>query len=218
MRSPLLLAPVLVVGLLLSLTPARAEDPKVGKIDMERVFKEYKLYAQLHDEFNNFANKLLSQAEQRAKRFTLLLDEEWNHLVDLLNKGPNATAAERAAIAGLEKLNNDRDVELARLEGKPALTEDERKKYGELVAMRTQARQGIEDLKNKVQQQINERDEELTAQVFAKIEAGVEKVATEKKLTLVLLSKVVLFGGVDITDDVVKLLNSAPPDKPAPPH
>ncbi|MBI2298782.1 MAG: OmpH family outer membrane protein [Armatimonadetes bacterium] len=219
MRSPLFLAPVLLAGLLLPLASARGEDPKVGKIDMERVFKEYKLYAQLVEEFNNFANKLVNRAEQRAKRYGLLLDEEWNRLVELLEKGPNATPAEKDEIAKLEKVNNDRDQELANLDGKPQLTDDEKKRYGELVSKRTQARQGIDDYKNKVQQQIKDRDDELTAQIYAKIEAAVAKVAADKKLSMVVVSKYVLFGGIDVTDDVLKVLNTAPPagDKPAPP-
>lgn len=203
------LCAVAVTAVLLLGTPVGAQEAaRVGKIDMQRVFAESKLYQQLAEQLNALAQKLVARLEQRSKRYSLLLDEEWNRLAELLDKGPGLTDAERATMQELQKLNNDRDVELARLEGLPELNEEQRKKYQELVAKRTQAQQGIEDLKARVNQQIKEQDEELTAQFNAKLEAAVEKVALEKKLEVVVQSRFVLYGGLDITDAVLEVLNA----------
>lgn len=215
-RSPQFLLPILAVVLALSAVSAADQPSTVGKIDMERVFKEYMLYQQLTEQFNGFAQKLVSRLEQRSKRYSLLLDEEWGRLVELLDKGAAATPAERAALQELQKLNNDRDVELAKLEGLPEFTDAQKKRFQELAAKRTQARQGIEEMKLRVKQQIDERDAELTAQFNGKLQAAVEQVADELKLQVVVQSQVVLFGGIDITDQVITSLNAAvDADKPA---
>ena len=215
MRTPRFLLPILAVSLALGMASAADQPSRVGKIDMERVFKEYKLYQQLTEQFNAYAQKLVSRLEQRSKRYSLLLDEEWNRLAELLDKGAAATPAERAALQELQKVNNDRDVELAKLEGLPEFTDAQKKRFQELAAKRTQARQGIEEMKLRVKQQIDERDAELTAQFNGKLQTAVEQVADQLKLEVVVQSQVVLFGGTDITDQVITALNAAVTDKPA---
>ena len=55
-----------------------------------------------------------------------------------------------------------------------------------------------------LQQRLQQKEAELINAVAVKIEASVEKVAKAKGLAIVVQRNNVIYGGVDITDDVIK--------------
>ena len=58
-----------------------------------------------------------------------------------------------------------------------------------------------------LQERLGQKDRELKAPILDKINAAIKKVADSKGLTIVVDKQAVLYGGVDITDDVVKSLS-----------
>lgn len=57
-----------------------------------------------------------------------------------------------------------------------------------------------------LQDRLSQKDMELRAPILDKVNAAIKKVADSKGLTVVVDKQAVLYGGVDITDDVVKSL------------
>ena len=55
-----------------------------------------------------------------------------------------------------------------------------------------------------LQERLGQKDRELKAPILDKINAANKKVADSKGLTIVVDKQAVLYGGVDITDDVIK--------------
>ena len=55
-----------------------------------------------------------------------------------------------------------------------------------------------------LQQRLQQKEAELINAIITKIEASVEKVAKAKDLAVVVERNSVIYGGVDITDDVIK--------------
>lgn len=55
-----------------------------------------------------------------------------------------------------------------------------------------------------LQERLGQKDRELKAPILDKINAAIKKVADSKGLTIVVDKQAVLYGGVDITDDVIK--------------
>ena len=58
------------------------------------------------------------------------------------------------------------------------------------------------------QQRVQAKERELLEPISKKIEAAIEKIAKKKGLSVVVEKNSVVFGGVDITDEVVKNLQS----------
>lgn len=55
-----------------------------------------------------------------------------------------------------------------------------------------------------LQERLGQKDRELKAPILDKINAAIKKVADSKGLTIVVDKQAVIYGGVDITDDVIK--------------
>ena len=60
----------------------------------------------------------------------------------------------------------------------------------------------------KLQEVIANKEKELMEPVFQKIEAAIKKVADKKGLAVVVEKNTVVYGGLDITDEVAKTLQS----------
>ena len=59
-----------------------------------------------------------------------------------------------------------------------------------------------------LQEVIANKEKELMEPVFQKIEAAIKKVADKKGLAVVVEKNTVVYGGLDITDEVAKTLQS----------
>lgn len=201
-----LLAAVPLLG-----TAARAADKlPIGKLDGERVFREYKLYQKLKEELLALGRKLLGEYDERKRKHPLLLDDEWNQLLALRKKGAAMTPTERQQYDKLSRLSEDRDRELAELEGQAKLDDKQQARWRELVAIRTQAAQMLQDQWERIQKEGEERSREIESRLALEIRAAVKKVAEAKGLALVLNADVVVYGGEDITDATLEILNAAP--------
>ena len=65
-----------------------------------------------------------------------------------------------------------------------------------------------QDLQRQVDQDIFKRRAELLGGLDKDLRAAIEKVARQQGISLVLSREVVLYGGVDLTDQVIKVLTS----------
>lgn len=96
------------------------------------------------------------------------------------------------AMETLKSFQEERQKDLdAKIKGKE-LTEEEQKQIT-LLAQRYEG-------------EIKKKDSELTLEILKDIKATIKKVAEEKSLTVVLDQEAVFYGGVDITDLVIKEL------------
>lgn len=77
-------------------------------------------------------------------------------------------------------------------------------KFGNTKNLSDEEKQLAQSLMTKYEQEIAEKDKELTEKLVADIQASMKKIAEQKKLTVILDKQVVLWGGVDITEDIVK--------------
>lgn len=73
--------------------------------------------------------------------------------------------------------------------------------------MKTMTAAQKQDLQRQVDQDIFKKRTELLGGLDKDIRAAVEKVAKQQGISVVLSREVVLYGGVDLTDQVVKLIS-----------
>ncbi len=193
-------------------TAARAADKlPIGKLDGERVFKEYKRYQKLNEDLQALGRRLLGEYDERKRKHPLLLDDEWNELLALRKKGAAMTPTERQKFDKLQRLSEDRDHDLAELEGQAKLDDKQQTRWRELVAIRAQAQQMLQDQWDRIQKEGAERSRQIESELAAEIRVAVKKVAEAQNLAMVVNADVVVYGGIDITDETLKILNATPP-------
>lgn len=111
-------------------------------------------------------------------------------LQEALLKHPNA----KSSFAELQKFKSEREKDIQlKIQGKK-LSDKEKEQ--------------INALAQKYEQEIQEKDNQLTKVLFADIQAAIKEVAASKGLAVVVDAQAILYGGVDITQDVIDKLNS----------
>jgi Skp family chaperone for outer membrane proteins len=106
-----------------------------------------------------------------------------------LTSHPNA----KKAFQILKSFKEEREKDLQdKLKNKKKLSSEETKK--------------IQELAQRYEQEIAKKDNELTAQLLGDIQKSAEEIAKEKGYGIVLDSQVVVYGGVDITKEVINYL------------
>lgn len=65
-----------------------------------------------------------------------------------------------------------------------------------------------QDLLNNYQSELSQKEQKLIQNVLEKIEKAIQEVAEEKKVKLVLDKRNVIYGGYDMTQDVIDYINS----------
>lgn len=95
----------------------------------------------------------------------------------------------KGAKEALQKFFEERQKDVDSKFGTKNLTEEEKQKAQMLMS--------------KYEQEIAQKDKELTEQLLTDIQASMKKIAAQKNLTVILDKTVVLYGGTDVTEDVI---------------
>lgn len=183
-----------------------ATQPAVGVVDVQKAFNEYKVTTASNEEINRMVESFRRELDIRASH-RLLTEEEVKQLVQLRSKSP-LTDADRSRIDELERISKQRDEELNALSNKSDLTEQERARLKELRDLANRNDANGRTLAEDYSQQVEQRKSQLSDKITADLREAIAKVAQSKGLATVVDKIAVLYGGVDITEDVIKTLNS----------
>lgn len=200
---------VVIAGVCAACAPAAAQgatQPAVGVVDVQKAFNEYKVTTASNEEINRMVESFRRELDIRASH-RLLTEEEVKQLVQLRSKSP-LTDADRSRIDELERISKQRDEELNALSNKSDLTEQERARLKELRDLANRNDANGRTLAEDYSQQVEQRKSQLSDKITADLREAIAKVAQSKGLATVVDKIAVLYGGVDITEDVIKTLNS----------
>jgi Skp family chaperone for outer membrane proteins len=201
---------------------AAAPSAPWGVVDMDRVSGEYKAMQMLNQQFQDFQKQQEALIQRRQKN-RLLLDDEQREYLDLSAPTAAPTSERDKRLADLEKLSDERSRRLLDLGQKKSRTPEEDQEYQQLDQTYKRRTEEINALQSDVQKAVLAKYDEFSKIITDSVNAAVKVVAEEKKLPMVVRKEVVLFGGVDVTQEVIAKLNSPPlPEKaggplPAPP-
>jgi Skp family chaperone for outer membrane proteins len=149
----------------------------------------------------------------------MLFDDEQREYLDRSAPTAAPTSERDKRLADLEKLSDDRSKRLLDLGQKKDRTAEEEQEYQKLDATYKQRTQELNDLRTDVEHTVQGKSDELMKLIMDSFNAAVKAVAEDKKLPLVLRRSVVydstgvpvvLYGGTDITEDVITKLNQSP--------
>lgn len=200
-----------VAGSLMGATMARAADDAPpatpAYVDLGRLLSEYrktaaftKYQAQLRDQAKKFDDEMRTLAQLRY-----CTDEERTEGLALKAK-PKPTPKEKTRLDELMKKADALDNEIATLSQKMKPTEAESARILELSKMRTEAARTLAKEQSDRRDQLRKMESGLMADVEEELLKLIEKVAKDQKLPAIYERRSVLFGGTDLTDQVVKKL------------
>ncbi|MFN3650346.1 MAG: OmpH family outer membrane protein [Armatimonadota bacterium] len=194
--------------------PALAQKEKVTVdparpcfVDLTKALGEYRKSSA----FTKYEQKLRAQHRIFSEEMQLLAgvryctEDEKKEALTILAK-PQKTAAENQRLEALKKKSDQLDNELAALAQKQNPTDADTKRISELNAKRTDAVRDLAKEDADRRDRLRKMESDLLTDVEQDLLKVVEKVAKEYKVPAIYNLKSVLYGGQDLTDEVIKRL------------
>lgn len=181
-----------------------------GTVDVQRVTKDYKAMQMAQRELE--ARQIRANARiQRRISMPFLTDEEHKQLDEIEAKEPaSRSAAEVAKAKELSDKGMRLSGEIAALAQKPdsELTEADRQRMKDAESARTRVEGQIGAIREEEDAKLREYGMSNQERLTKEFRAAVKRVAEKRGLSIVFDVQVAVFAGADITDDVIKDLNS----------
>ncbi|MBO4548602.1 MAG: OmpH family outer membrane protein [Abditibacteriota bacterium] len=190
---------IIVTVLLFAMAAAAAYCQTIGKFDEEKVQDTplYKsLMAELSEADQNFRRELTLRREN-----PFLTENEVAELISESAKNPGG-----ARVKDLQEENKKRQAEYNTLSQANPPSDEQKKRIDELSQMQKKSAANLENVQESMTKSMQDLFVAKQAALDAQIAKACEAVAGEKKLTVIVLKSAVLFGGVDVTEDVLAKL------------
>lgn len=189
--------------------------PAIAVIDMARVSREAEPVKAAYQELNELQTRYTNTL-QELDQHTYLAGSEIDEYALILEAGTALSPAQKQRSAELKQLAADREQEMQRLALVQNPTEEQKKRMQELAQMRGEKEQRLKSVQERYQKAFDQKAREVLPRLEKLVQDTIEAMAKEKKYALVLSKQVqgpmgpedvVLYGGQDITDDLIKRLN-----------
>lgn len=182
-------------------------DSNIGFVDLGRVTDQIKrtpIWQTMTQKYEDQAKK----AQQDIADLTKIryLTEAERKELETLRAKPKPTDAENARINALQAQSDLLDQEFQKLAGveKPTPEQDARMKA--LAKLRENAVNALQEAAEKRSQALQKLEGEVLEEMQGKILKVVGDIADNRKLSMVIDRQAILYGGQDLTEDVLKKL------------
>jgi Skp family chaperone for outer membrane proteins len=182
-------------------------DSPLGFVDLAQITDKVKVTAEWKvnvQKFEDSRSKFRNEIEDLAK-LRFLSPAELEELRNLRAK-PKPTDGEKERVTQLTTKSGQLDQEFQRLSMTEKPNEADSKRVKELAAMREQASTAIQAEYDKRAQQLQKMEGEMLDTMQTKILEVVGQVAEKQNLAMVVDRQAVLYGGNDLTQEVLKKL------------
>jgi Skp family chaperone for outer membrane proteins len=201
-----LTASLILLALVASGAAAQQQEPRLGVVDMAKVLDGYKEFKSSDAEYKAFLTERQQQLQERMS-VRMLGDDEMKEYQNL--KSVTApTAEQKQRLEQLRAVAETREKELTDLQSVASPTDEQKKRMADLAAVADKSTKEIEDLQKRLSDEINQRNKELSEKLNSRIESALAAVAKDKRVDFILAKDAVLYGGRDLTDDVLAKLNA----------
>jgi len=197
---------MVAIGLVGSVAWAAAPpEPKIGVVDGMKIDENAPRIKQYKEELDSVGNLLKLKLDIRAQN-RMLDENEIKELIDLKTKD-KPTDADNARIKALTDLDRAKSDELQKLQEAKEPNDQQKARLKELMDLQQKSKEMGNTLSKDYDGQYQSKAIELQGKIDTEVRAAVAKVAEAKGLSLVFDKAVVVYGGIDITDDVVSRLD-----------
>lgn len=183
--------------------PAFSADA-VGFVSVQEVFQGYAKTAKSNEELDALTKTLVGKLQVMEANL-LLPDADVRELATLSSKD-KLSDVESARRKSLEDRQKTLDKELTDLQAKKEPTAQELARMKELQEKQAKGKENIDKAKDESDKAFQARSKELSGLIREDILKAIEAVAKDKKYSLIVDKDAVLFGGTDVTKDVLEKL------------
>ncbi len=180
-----------------------------GVVDMQQIAVEYRGMHDLEQQFQEFQGEQDELLEKRYKT-RVLYDDERQEFFDLADMGAPTEDRDKR-LAELADMSDSRERRLLELRQSKERTPAEEEEYKQLTALYDERMAEMAALQADMQQARRVKQETLNRVLTESVNGAVKAVAEEKGLAIVLRKEIVMYGGPDITTEVLAKLNAAEP-------
>jgi len=212
-RSLVALCVLLPLGGALVPTAAQAApsgaalQQQFGIVDFQECAAKSKLKTDLDAQFGKYRSDMLAVFTKLKEGNAIFLSkQEMNELAAIYEKGDKGTDAEKKRGMELQTKADQRAGTLNRLVQTTMPKPEEKKEMETLNQLQNEGVPLLNEIGNDYQRRIDEKGKGFEEQLEKIVKDAVKKVAQEKSLALVFNANVVIYAAVDITEDVIKLL------------
>lgn len=177
-----------------------------GVLD-ERQILEQSNYVKTINQQLQATQARFAQALQALQENPILTGDERDTLFNLLLK-ESPTEQEREQTQQMLAVARQRAQELTALRQKAELNETEKTALERFTQMEREGRENLQVRAQQLQQQLEQQVQQQRDELNKRIREIVAQIAKEKKLTMVFSSEVVYYAENDITNEVIKRLDS----------
>ena len=200
---------VLLAAVLLAPGLAQAQQLALGTVDTGRIATEYRGMQAFTQQYNEFQREREQKLMDR-QRVLMLADGDYAKYLDL-KQAAAPTESTQKQLTDLETLAKQREDRYRALAEKKDRTADEQKEYDELNKVYNQRMGEMRVLQDSLAKEVQAKREDLTKVITTSLDTAIKAVAEAKKLSLVIAKEAALYGGTDITAEVLEKLNAPAP-------
>ncbi len=190
--------------------PQQQKPIRIAIVNVAKLKKEYKAFQQRQSELYR-REQMLANMLQELSQYTFLSSELFREMVSIAQLPKPWPEDKKKRAEDLRRISEEKQKEYLALRANTKRTpqqEDRFKSLQELV----EARQAdLQQLRRQHMEELLKLQRTYESELIQHIQQTIEQVAKEKNYDYVFDSEVVFFGGDDITDAVVKALNSSTP-------
>jgi Skp family chaperone for outer membrane proteins len=186
---------------------AQAQNPafSLAFVDLRRLSSEYEGTKQSQTELNAFQQTLRKQLDDlEAIRF---LDDKERGEVATLRAVASPTPEQKKRLDDLLAASKARGDQLRALQQNPNKTDAEKADFDRLSQLSNKTDDEMETLGTQLDDQLTAKSAELSKKLTDTVLAAITDIAKQKAYTVVMDKQAVLYGGTDLTDDVMKKLS-----------
>ena len=205
--------PAVLVGLMGAALGASAAPPPpliVGIVDMEQVQARFEAYQEANRAFRQFRNAEL-RALQQLEAGWALGNSERERCLRLLNIVAR-TDAQTEELESLLRTHQEREQRYLALQRTEDRTPEETQELRALDDLFRRRQEAFQETQREVNERIEQHQRELVEPLDRRIQDVARVLAEENGLAVILVREVVVYGGVDITEEFVIRLNAEPED------
>jgi Skp family chaperone for outer membrane proteins len=180
----------------------------IGAVDIAKVRAEAPRVKQLSEKMDRLGAELDAKISVRLQHL-MLTEEQVKELIDLKIKA-NPTEQEKARIKQITDIDRANDEELKTLQGTAQPDEKQKARLSELTEMQKKSKALADQVARDYNTQYQSEGLSLSDKADAELREVVTKIAESKKLAFVFDKDSLIFGGIDITSDVISRLDRKP--------
>jgi Skp family chaperone for outer membrane proteins len=184
-----------------------AQGSKIAVVDMRGVIEQYKGWQDRVQQLNDF--RFERERQYRAAVRVAYLTPEEKTEYQALERDPAPTLERLRRLIELRDKSTQMEEELNVLSkvDESELTPAQIKRRDDLQAIYNQSQQELDALQKRLNKEIEDKDRQLAEEADKEIKDAIAAYAKEKQYDIVLAKDTVVWGGTDITDQIVDRLN-----------